>query len=129
MNPISWIAEKVVTVVAQIIGSAVINKAETEALKHRVNTLVELEVEAKKHEDAGNPSLAKILRDNGQKLSEANLSSVGFSEPEVKTGKPANEEVKNIAQGQPAKKKRGRPRKNQTATTTGNNQPDGKGQQ
>jgi len=49
MNPISWIAERVVTVIAQMIGGAVVNKAETEALKNHINTLSELEAEAKRH--------------------------------------------------------------------------------
>lgn len=129
MNPISWIAEKVVTVVAQIIGNAVINKAETEALKHRVNTLVEIEAEAKKHEEAGNPLLAKILRDNGQRMSDADFSSVGFNEPKAAIEKPASQEIKNLGQGGPAKKKRGRPRKNQNSTPHGSTQPVEKDQQ
>lgn len=116
MNPISWIAEKIVTVVAQMIGGAVVTTVETEALKHHVNALGELEAEAKKHEEAGNPLLAKVLRDNGQRLaSRTDFSSLEFEPAKNETtgGNPVP--VKNISQGQPGKKKRGRPKKNHSA--------------
>ena len=84
MNPVTWIAEKVVTIVAQMIGSAVVTQVETESLKHHVNALGDLEAEAKKHEEAGNPLLAKVLRDNSQRLAsrtDFTLSLIHISEP------------------------------------------------
>lgn len=112
MNPISWIAEKVVTVVAQMIGGAVINKAETEALKNHVNTLSELEAEAKRHEEAGNPLLAQVLRDNSQRMAaRTDFTSLELTNSEAKQPAPSEQPVKNISNGQPGKKKRGRPKK------------------
>ena len=113
MNPISWIAEKLVTIVAQVIGNAVVTTVETEALKHHVNALGDLEAEARKHEEAGNPLLAKVLRDNSQRLA----GRTDFTSLEFISGgdaSPTNQSApaKNISNGQPGKRKRGRPKKN-----------------
>lgn len=121
MNPISWIAERVVTVIAQMIGGAVVNKAETEALKNHINTLSELEAEAKRHEEAGNPLLAQVLRDNSQRMSaRTDFTSLEFTTSEPKKPAANEQPVKNISNGQPGKKKRGRPRKSETTTPTEN---------
>lgn len=113
MNPISWIAEKVATIVAQMIGSAVVTHVETEALKHHVNALGEIEAEAKKHEEAGNPLLAQVLRDNGQRLAaRTDFTVVEFAPEKAEAPVASAVPVKNISHGQPGKKKRGRPRKN-----------------
>ena len=117
MNPVTWIAEKVVTIVAQMIGSAVVTQVETESLKHHVNTLGDLEAEAKKHEEEGNPLLAKVLRDNSQRLaSRTDFTSLEFTPLQSESQKASTTPVKNISHGQPGKKKRGRPKKNQSQT-------------
>ena len=116
MNPISWIAEKVVAIVAQMIGGAVVTTVETEALKHHVNAIGELEAEAKKHEEAGNPLLAQVLRDNSQRLaSRTDFTSVEFKPTKTEPRANGSTPAKNISHGQPGKKKRGRPRKNNSA--------------
>ena len=112
MNPISWIAERVITIVAQVIGGAVVTKAEAEALKHHVNTLGELEIEAKRHEDAGNPHLAEVLRSKSKRLATrtdfASLEASTFETPKLSADESP---AKNIANGQAGKRKRGRPKK------------------
>jgi hypothetical protein len=125
MNPISWIAEKVVTIVAQMIGTAVVTQVETEALKHHVNAIGELEAEATKHEEAGNPLLAQLLRDNSQRLAgRTDFTSLEFTPAQKSNSNsksnqsPEASAVKNISHGQPGKKKRGRPRKNQNSNQT-----------
>lgn len=112
MNLISWIAEKVVTIVAQIIGGAVVTQVETEALKHHVNALGELEAEAKRQEDAGNPLLAQMLRDNGKRMAaRTDFTSLEFAPTKSDNPMANTQPVKNISHGQPGKKKRGRPKK------------------
>ncbi len=121
MNPISWIAERIVTVVAQIIGGAVVTKAETEALKNHVNVLSELEAEAKRHEEAGNPQLAEVLRTNSKRLAErtdfTSLETTTFETPKLTADESP---TKNIAQGQTGKRKRGRPKKSSNQTLAAN---------
>ena len=125
MNPISWIAERVVTAIAQMIGGAVVNKAETEALKNHINTLSELEAEAKRHEEAGNPLLAQVLRDNSQRLAtRTDFTSLEFTTSETKKPEQNGQPVKNISTGQPGKKKRGRPRKSEATTSREAQAPD-----
>ena len=98
MNPISWIAERIVTILAQIIGGAVVTKAETEALKNHVNVLSELEAEAKRHEEAGNPQLAEVLRTNSKRLAErtdfTSLETTTFETPKLTADESP---TKNIA--------------------------------
>lgn len=126
MNPISWIAERVVTAISQIIGGAVVTHAETEALRHHVNAIGNLEAEAKKHEEAGNPLLAQILRDNSKRLaSRTDFTSLDFTPPKIEEPSSSPAPVKNISHEHPGKKKRGRPRKNkspdsQPASPSGN---------
>lgn len=116
MNRISWIAEKVVAIVAQMIGGAVVTRAETEVLKHRVNALVELEEEAKRHEEAGNPLLAQVLRDNGQRIAaRTDFTSLEFPPAKDNVSETSATPTKNISLGEPGKKKRGRPKKTASA--------------
>ncbi len=68
MNPITWVTEKIVTSVATLIGGMVISKVETETLKNQMETLNELEEQARTYESDGNPLLAQVLRDNAASL-------------------------------------------------------------
>lgn len=68
MNPITWVTEKIVTSVATLVGGMVISKMETETLKSQMQSLNELEEQARKYESDGNPLLAQVLRDNAANL-------------------------------------------------------------
>ena len=120
MNPISWIAEKVATIAAQLIGSAVVMKIESDAIRHKAVTVSELTKEARSQEEDGNPELAQMLRQKAAALIEQSDSAMPESSPESLPQKiPVAPTPKNIESGEPAKRRRGRPKKSNSGKNSG----------
>ena len=122
MNPISWIAEKVATIAAQLIGSAVVMKIESDAIRHKAATVSELTKEAKSQEEDGNPELAQMLRQKAAALIEKSDSAMLATSPESRQQKiPVAPTPKNIESDEPVKRRRGRPRKSNSDKNAGGN--------
>lgn len=121
MKPINWISEKIISSVASLIGGLIISKAESETLKHQMNTLDELEETARQYESDGKLHLAQLLRD---KISILSSSSPGQVSAQIAEGMQDNRiaflESTAVESKQPGnligeatteKRKRGRPKK------------------
>ena len=115
MNPITWVTEKIVTSVATLVGGMVISKMETETLKSQMQSLNELEEQARKYESDGNPLLAQVLRDNAANLAtgtpgQRTAKIEAIFQPQD-CGKTIVAPSKKLAPPASGKKKRGRPPK------------------
>lgn len=120
MKPINWISEKIISSVASLIGGLIISKAESETLKHQLNTLNDLEEAAREYEADGKLQLAQLLRD---KISVLSTSSTGHISGQIAGDLQSNQihfldsrptdsaAPKLTANVEPEKRKRGRPKK------------------
>ena len=125
MNPITWVTEKIVTSVATLVGGMVISKMETETLKSQMQSLNELEEQARKYEADGNPLIAQVLRDNAANLATgtpgqrtAKIEAL-FQPQDCGTTLVTNPPKK--LETSPGKKRRGRPPKTPVVTNQSSN--------
>lgn len=123
MKPINWMADKIISSVTTLIGGVVISKVESESLKSQVKMLAELEEAAQDYEQEGKPQLAQIMRDRISTLSSAGPGNAAaqvadsLAQNNISFGEivPAVSQTKKIGSETTEKRRRGRPRKTDSA--------------
>lgn len=119
MNPINWMADKIISSVTTLIGGVVISKVESESLKCQLRSLNELEEAARQFEEEGKVQLAQLMREKISTISTAGPgegaaavaeslreNAITFLETE-----PFVSPAKTISHEPTEKRRRGRPKK------------------
>lgn len=119
MNPINWMADKIISSVTTLIGGVVISKVESESLKCQLQSLNQLEEAARQFEEEGKLQLAQLMRERISTISTGGPgeSAAAVAESLRKNAivfletEPVVSPAKTISHEPTEKRRRGRPKK------------------